>query len=201
MKSEFRREKVWEWGGRRENVVTVGILDLETKRLCSDDEDQNEGITMKLYSPLWGWMCRRSWWVSAHWWWEMWAVWLRQIFLGTPCSVFGAFLSPGSEQWSPNGVPCTMCGCLVAQLCPALCDPMDYHVPASSVLEILQARILESVANPFSRGSSWPKDRTWVFCIAGGFFTTTREALVTLYPSKKRQLYLSYQINKNILLA
>ena len=52
VKSEFRREKVWEWGGRRENVVTVGILDLETKRLCSDDEDQNEGITMKLYSPL-----------------------------------------------------------------------------------------------------------------------------------------------------
>ena len=52
MKSEFRREKVWEWGGRRENVVTVGILDLETKRLCSDDEDQNEGITMKAYSPF-----------------------------------------------------------------------------------------------------------------------------------------------------
>ena len=39
-------------GGRREKVVTVGILDLETKWLCSDDEDQNEGITMKLYSPF-----------------------------------------------------------------------------------------------------------------------------------------------------
>ena len=72
-------EKVWEWGGRQEKVVTVGILDLETKRLCSDDEDQNEGITMKAYSPFWGWMCRCSWWVSAHWWWEMW-VWLCQIF-------------------------------------------------------------------------------------------------------------------------
>ena len=52
MKSEFRREKVWEGGGRREKVVTVGNLDLETKWLCSDDEDQNKGITMKLYSPF-----------------------------------------------------------------------------------------------------------------------------------------------------
>ena len=39
-------------GGRWENVVTVGILDLETKWLCSDDEDQSKSITMKLYSPL-----------------------------------------------------------------------------------------------------------------------------------------------------
>ena len=38
-------------GGGREKVVTVGILDLETKWLCSDDEDQSESITMKLYSP------------------------------------------------------------------------------------------------------------------------------------------------------
>ena len=37
----------------------------------------------------------------------------------------------------------------VAQSCPTLCDPMDY-----SVHGILQARILEWVAYPFSRGSS-----------------------------------------------
>ena len=41
----------------------------------------------------------------------------------------------------------------VTQLCPALCDPMDY-----TVHEILQARILEWVAFPFSRGSSQPRD-------------------------------------------
>ena len=42
---------------------------------------------------------------------------------------------------------------------------------------ILQARILESVAFPFARGSSQPRDRTQVSCIAGGFFTSwaTRE--------------------------
>ena len=43
---------------------------------------------------------------------------------------------------------------LVAQSCPAVCDPMDYSFPGSSVHGILQARILEWVAIPFSRGSS-----------------------------------------------
>ena len=58
---------------------------------------------------------------------------------------------------------------LVAQLCPTLCDPMDYSPPGSSVLGILQARILEWVAIPFSKGSSQPRDRTQVSCIAGRF--------------------------------
>ena len=43
---------------------------------------------------------------------------------------------------------------LVPQLCPALCDPMDCSLPGSSVHGILQARILEWVAKPSSRGSS-----------------------------------------------
>ena len=43
----------------------------------------------------------------------------------------------------------------VAQSCPTLCDPMDYTVHG-----ILQARILEWVVFPFSRGSSQPRDRT-----------------------------------------
>ena len=41
---------------------------------------------------------------------------------------------------------------LVAQLCPTLCDPMNCSPPGSSVHGILQARILEWVASPFSRG-------------------------------------------------
>ena len=61
----------------------------------------------------------------------------------------------------------------VTQLCSILWDPMDY-----TVHEILQARILEWIAYPFSRESSQPKDQTLVSCIAGGFFTSwaTREA-------------------------
>ena len=48
----------------------------------------------------------------------------------------------------------------VAQLCPTLCDPMDYTVHG-----ILQARILEWVAVPFSRRSSQPGDQTQVSCL------------------------------------
>ena len=64
---------------------------------------------------------------------------------------------------------------LVAQLYPTLCDPMDCSPPGSSVREILQARILEWIlAISFSRGSSRPRDRTWVSCrqeSAGRFFS------------------------------
>ena len=55
----------------------------------------------------------------------------------------------------------------ITQLCPTLCDPMDYTVHG-----ILQARILEWVAFPFFRGSSQPSDRTQVSRVAGGFFTS-----------------------------
>ena len=47
---------------------------------------------------------------------------------------------------------------LVSQSCPTLCDPMDWGPPGSSVHGIFQARILELVAIPFSRGSSQPGD-------------------------------------------
>ena len=50
-------------------------------------------------------------------------------------------------------------------------NPMDYSPPDSSVHGIIQARILERIAIPFSKGSSSPRDRIWVSCIAGGFFT------------------------------
>ena len=55
----------------------------------------------------------------------------------------------------------------VAQSCLTLCNPMDYTVHG-----ILQARILEWVAFPFSRGSSQPRDWTQDSHIAGGFFTS-----------------------------
>ena len=60
---------------------------------------------------------------------------------------------------------------LIAQSCMTLCDPMDCSSQGSSVHGILQARTMEWVAIPFSRGSSRPRDPTWVFCIAVGFFT------------------------------
>ena len=67
----------------------------------------------------------------------------------------------------------------VAQSCPALCNPINYSPPGSSVQGILQARVLECVTIPFSRGSSPPSDQRQVSCIAGGLFAiwATREAL------------------------
>ena len=50
------------------------------------------------------------------------------------------------------------------------CNPMDCSPLGSAVHGILQARILEWVAISYSRGSSRPKDQTWVSCFAGRFF-------------------------------
>ena len=54
----------------------------------------------------------------------------------------------------------------VAHSCLTLCDPMD------CVHGILQSRILERVAFPFSRGSSQSRDWTQLSCTAGGFLTS-----------------------------
>ena len=66
--------------------------------------------------------------------------------------------------------PCTVqyiqvCAKLL-QLCPTLCDLMDCSPAGSSVHEILQARILEWIAMPSSKGSSRPRDKTQVFYVS-----------------------------------
>ena len=52
-----------------------------------------------------------------------------------------------------------------------LCNPTDCKPPGSSIHGVLQARILECVANPFSRGSSQPRNQIWGSWIAGRFST------------------------------
>ena len=66
-----------------------------------------------------------------------------------------------------NGVKCKC----YSLSCVQVFATVDCSLPGSSVHGILQARILEWVAIPFSRGSSQPRDQTWVSCIAGRFFT------------------------------
>ena len=60
---------------------------------------------------------------------------------------------------------------MVTQSCLTLFDPMECSDPGSSAHGILQARILDWVAVPFSRGYFRPRDRIWVSFIAGRFFT------------------------------
>ena len=100
----------------------------------------------------------------------------RSVFIPIPkksnakeCSNYWTivFISDASESESE-----------VTQSCPTLCDPINCSPPGSSVHGILQASILEGVAISFSRGSFWPRDRTWVSRIVGRCFTVwaTREA-------------------------
>ena len=65
---------------------------------------------------------------------------------------------------------------LVTQLCLTLCDPLDCSLPGSSVPGILQARVLERVAMPFSWGSSQPKE--------AGFPALQADSLLSEPPGK-----------------
>ena len=95
-----------------------------------------------------------------------------QLF-ATPWAVHSPWNSPDQNTGVGSCSLLTMykfkiCGCVWdPQSCLTLCDPMDCSSPGSSVCGILQARILEWVAIPFSRGSSQPRNWTQVSCIAG----------------------------------
>ena len=69
----------------------------------------------------------------------------------------------------------------VSQSRLTLCNPVDCSPPGSSVHGIFQAWIVEWVAVSFSRGSSWPRDRTQVPCTVGRCSTVwaTREAHIS----------------------
>ena len=104
----------------------------------------------------------------------------------TECSRLKGSFQSGSVCWGHDGwANCptrkdySLCLCvLVTQLCPTLCNPMDYSLPGSSVHGISPARVLKWVVISFSRGSSWSRDWTWVSCIGRGilYHWTTREA-------------------------
>ena len=107
-------------------------------------------------------------------------------------------------DYDQNRVSVCVFGCvwvcvLVTQSCPTLCDPMGCSPSRSSVHGIFQARILEWVAISFSRGSSWPQDRTQVSCIRGRLFTIwpMRETLIFI-ASIKNLLISSVQFSRSV---
>ena len=81
----------------------------------------------------------------------------------------GSFPTPPEIVTSESYYPSPFTGVCVSRsvMLDSFCDPTDCSPPGSSVHEILQARILEWVAIPFSRGSSQPRDQTQVSHIAG----------------------------------
>ena len=88
----------------------------------------------------------------------------RSEFPGTPSSGLINLLEGLEKNWEhfTYWISSLLWVSEVTQSCLTLCNPMDYSLPGSSVYGIFQARILEWVAISFSRGSSWPRDRTWV---------------------------------------
>ena len=68
-------------------------------------------------------------------------------------------------NWNLSYILCLLCAKSL-QSCPALCSPMDWSPPGSSVHGILQARILERVVVPITRGSSQPREQTHVSSIS-----------------------------------
>ena len=103
------------------------------------------------HSPVGCHRSKKKWHTSSHW---------------------GFTNSTPSPAENPPVTPQCVCACSVAQACQTLCSPMNCSWPGSSVHGVLQARILEWVSIPFSRGSFQSRDRTRDSWIAGGFFTT-----------------------------
>ena len=89
---------------------------------------------------------------------------IESAFLTSPALVGGFFTT--SATWEAAAAAAAAAASL--QSCLTLCDPIDRSPPGSAIPGILQARILEWVAMPSSRGSSLPRDQThvsYVSCI------------------------------------
>ena len=123
----------------------------------------------------------------------------------------GGIVMPGTE-WVLHGYELLFGGSILycarsLQLCPTVCDPMDHSPPGSSVHGILPARILEWVAMPSFRGSSWPSDQTLVFstlmslkspALAGGFLTIHTNYISTWDDEKVLKLVVMVTHSVNI---
>ena len=112
---------------------------------------------------------------SWRWWWGCDSVGVKQWSLDTVSFVSSKCTAPAAPlpadhqgliltRWLLLQHPCTHAKSL--QSCLTLCDPMNHSSPGSSVHGILQARILEWLTVPSSRGSSWSRDWTHVSYIS-----------------------------------
>ena len=130
------------------------------QRLKARGEGDDRGWDGWMASPIrWTWV-----WVnSGSWWWT-----------GRPGMLQSKGLQKGQTQLSHwTELSCVHAKSL--QLCLTYCDPMNCSLTGSCVCGILQARMLDSVAMPYSRGSSRPRGQIRIFMsptLAGRFFTS-----------------------------
>ena len=117
-------------------------------------EEEEYGVNVKFTEvDSWLWLCQRIFY--------SWEIHIEVVFRskGSACS---------NLHWCKKEKKRTRRACIVAVLvaksCLTLLRPHGC-LSGSSVHWISEARILEWVAISFSRGSSWPRDQTWVFCI------------------------------------
>ena len=102
--------------------------------------------------------------------------WCVHISLHVPDAALSLGIQQGARpvRCPPLGSRHSRGRCVCAkslQSCPTICDPMDCSPPGSAVHGILQARILDWIAMPSSRGSFQPRDQSQVFRVAGTFCT------------------------------
>ena len=106
---------------------------------------------------------------------------------------------PGQEINSPCTVRCSqnyqINKCVCALSGPTLCDSMDGSPPGSSVHVIFQAKILEWAAISFSRGSSWPRNRTYVSCVS---YSGRRILYHLSHQGSRSMLYTLFSINNQM---
>ena len=132
----------------KESTCNVGDLGLVP------GSGRSPGEGMATHSSILAWripMDRGAWWATVH---GVTKSWTRLSMYACRYAIRNVFSYVCAEL------------CLVTQLCPTLCDPMGCSPPGSSVHGIFQARILEWVVTPHSRGSSQPRGQTPVSCIS-----------------------------------
>ena len=128
------------------------------------------------YTAEWLWASVFS---SGKWeWWQLHLVWCHSVGCSAITAMWALRWLNSTRMWQVWWRFAFQTLTVSPSVMSDSCEPMDCSPPGSSVRGILQARILEWGAISFSRRSSWPRDWTWVSCIAGRFFTiwATRQA-------------------------
>ena len=120
--------------------------------------------------------------------------WLLLLFLIGAYLLYNVVLVSAIQR-SESAMCIHICCCLVSQSsCPTLLWPIYCSLPGSSVHGTFQVRVLEWVAMSSSRGSSQPRDQTWVSCIAVRFFIDRPlgKSTPALAPPHNSQLHWPY---------